>query len=188
MQEGLGRGLAHDLRSAGQAPALGANGSHDVFQTVRARHLLRHQKFDQRRQGQRVRALVGGERRARHGSGQRIGHQHPAKGIGRAGALALVAGHGQVRRRIRIHEIGVVSGVVEAGEGRAAHPPDQHLRNHAPIGRVGGGDVGAGCGDRGPVRGPGKAHARCRAACRSDHEGKDCSMNGSRATEHNPLV
>ena len=164
VQEGLGRTLAHELRSTAQAPAFGAHATHDVFQAVAARDLLRYQKLDQRRQRQRMGTLLGGKRGARHGSGQRARHQRAPEWIGHVRSLALLGGRYALGRGIGVHEVGVVGGVVEAGAGGRAHPPHQHLCGRAPVGWIERGDVAAGRRDRGTARRPGKARARAPGA------------------------
>ena len=108
-------------RSAGRPAAPSSRArtrGHDVFEAIGAGDVLAGEQLDQRRQRQRVRALLGGQRRRRRSSRSASrASSAPPKGWRRPGACPRrprASGGG-----IGVHEVRVVGGEVEAGPRRA---------------------------------------------------------------------
>ena len=68
----LGGRLTNDLRTTGQPPALRADAGDDVLEPIGAGDVLAGEQLDEGRQRERVRPLLGGQRRPANRAGQRV--------------------------------------------------------------------------------------------------------------------
>ena len=123
------------------SPAFAAHRGAELLERLRAGDLVREQVFDERREGERMAALRGVERRLPEIGGQARALDQPRKWL-----LGHAPGSPARRRRFRgrlgDHEVGVVRGKVER---RARGPIDlahEHVRRAPDVVGVHGADLG----------------------------------------------